>query len=51
MTLFEVWYIMEDFRELKCWTYTSLESAHKYPAQGVRNSKGVIGYRVQRRER
>lgn len=50
MTYYQVWYIMDDFREQPCWVYTSLESAHKYPAQGVRDSKGVIGYRVQRKD-
>lgn len=49
VTYYRVWYIMEDFSEIPCWLYTSLDSAHKYPAEGVKNSKGVIGYRVQRR--
>lgn len=50
MTFFRVWYIMEDSSEVLCWVYTSLESAHKYPSEGVKNSKGVVGYRVKRED-
>lgn len=50
LKLYHVWYILEDYSEVKCWVYTSLDSAHKYPADGVKKSKGVIGYRVQLEE-
>lgn len=47
-TYYRVWYIMEDFSELLCWVYTSLESENNYPVEGVMNYKCVTGYRVQR---
>lgn len=50
LKFYHVWYILEDWSEIKCWVYTSLDSAHKYPAEGVKKSKGVIGYRVQLEE-
>lgn len=47
MRYFKVWYILEDFSEVPCWTYTGIESAHDCPMQGVKNTPGLIGYRVQ----
>lgn len=50
LKFYHVWYILDDGSEIKCWVYTSLDSAHRCPADGVKRSKGVVGYRVKMEE-